>query len=352
MKIAVGTIVSLALTASIASAQGNPGGGGAGGGVGTGGGGAVGGRGAISGGVGQPTVLAPGGVSSPAPGVVGPGVPGSAPTAIQPQPGIGQPLTTTPPGAGTPSPGAPATGGVGQPLMTQPPQQPGAGTQLGAGIGSQPGGFGSQPGPQPGTSGVAQQPGGTAGGSPFPLTGVAPLPPGAPAPPGPVAPATPPVSPPSPGALMIPAPTTSTTAPVASATTTAMPPDAVGVAVEGMMLAEVIGVDTERGCITVRALDGDTASYRIDRAGDRDTSVAVGEPVVIEVARPLFASASDAPSASPRMTEPKAARPSAAASPTERDVRARGTDTGTRTTISTVARATVISRDAVSCGPR
>jgi hypothetical protein len=133
-------------------------------------------------------------------------------------------------------------------------------------------------------------------------------------------------------------------APVASALTEVMPPDAVGVVVESMTLADVVGVDTDRGCITVRALNGDGASYRIANPADR--KIAVGDAVVIEVARPLFASTSEVPSASPRMAEPRPLR-RAATSSIVTPVQAEKT-----ITISTAARPTVISRDAVKCATR
>ena len=133
-------------------------------------------------------------------------------------------------------------------------------------------------------------------------------------------------------------------APVASALTGAMPQDAVGVVVESMMLADVIDVDAERGCVTVRALNGDRASYRIDNPADG--KVAVGDAVVIEVARPLLAAAGDAPSASPRMSEPRTAVRAGPSSTLA------STQTQKRTAISTATGPTVISRDAVRCAAR
>jgi hypothetical protein len=221
----------------------------------------------------------------------------------------------------------PTSTGVGQPLTTPSAEQPVAGTQIGVGTTGGAGGFGG-----------ATQPAGAVGGVPSTST----LPPGAAqpstTPPGTIGAVQ---APPQP--VLIPAPTSSTTAPVASAMTAATPPDAVGVVVESMMLADVVGVDTERGCMTVRALNGDRASYRIENPAD--PKVAVGDDVVIEAARPLFASTGDAPSASPRMVEPKAPVRGGISSP-------RSATQGEKRTISTAARPTVISRDAVRCPSR
>lgn len=128
-----------------------------------------------------------------------------------------------------------------------------------------------------------------------------------------------------------------------------MPAGAIGVIVESMMPAEVIALDTDRSCITVRALDGNTRSYRIARGADG--ALAVGEQVVLEVQRPLFASAADAPSASPRMTDPTGqARPDASIGVSSRPG-VRGQSPETRTTLSSAGRTTLVS-PAGSCPTR
>jgi hypothetical protein len=76
---------------------------------------------------------------------------------------------------------------------------------------------------------------------------------------------------------------------------------ALGVIIEGMMLSDVVDVDRERSCITLRSPDGTRASYRFTRP-NTDRMVAVGDQVVVEMVRPLLSSTSETPSASPRMT--------------------------------------------------
>jgi hypothetical protein len=80
-----------------------------------------------------------------------------------------------------------------------------------------------------------------------------------------------------------------------------------------MMLSDVVDVDRERSCITLRSPDGTMANYRFTSA-NTDRMVAVGDQVVIEVLRPLLASTPDAPSASPRMSGPSRTADTAAAS--------------------------------------
>lgn len=327
MKSVVGAI-GLAFVASVAFAQGGTGSGGTGGG-GTGGGGVGAPSGAAAGG-GQPgltgpaaggsavpappvggRVFAPGGTIAPiAPGIVTPGVssPSPAPlTAVRPQPGVGQPNTTQPPGAIPP---------------------PTSGTPSGTGVGNQ---------------------GGPGVGSPVLPPGSVPVPPGVPTSAAAPSAATVAVQPPPPGPLVIAAPPIPETAPVGGATTRRMPADAIGVIVESMMPAEVMALDTDRSCVTVRALGGDTASYRITPGADG--AFAVGEQVVLEVQRPLFASAADVPSASPRMTDSKGqARPDASIGVPSR-AGVRGQSAETRTTLSTAGRTTLVS-PAGSCPPR
>lgn len=313
MKSVVGAI-GLAFLASIAFAQGGTGGGGTGGGgVGAPGGAAAGGgqpglTGPAAGGSAVPAspvrgqVFAPGGTVAPiAPGIVTPGV------SPSPQPGVDQPNTTQPPGAIPP---------------------PTSGTPSGTGVGNQ---------------------GGPGVGSPVLPPGSVPVPPGVPTSAAAPSAATVAVQPPPPGPLVIAAPPTSETAPVGGATTRRMPADAIGVIVESMMPAEVMALDTDRSCVTVRALDGDTASYRI--APGADGALAVGEQVVLEVQRPLFASAADVPSASPRMTDSKGqARPDASIGVSSR-AGVRGQSPDTRTTLSSAGRTTLVS-PAGSCPPR
>ena len=312
MKSVVGAI-SLAFVASVAFAQGGTGGGGTGGGgVGAPGGAAPGGGqlgpaagvGAVPAPPAGGRVLAPGGTVAPsAPGLVTPG--GSSPlppppTSVRTQAGLDQPNATTQLPGAIPPPTSDALIGTG------------VGNQGGPGFAAPVVPPGSVPVP-PGVSISATTPGG----------------------------ATVAVQPPSPGALVIAAPPTSETAPFGGATRRPMPEDAIGVIVESMMPAEVIALTTDRSCVTVRALDGDTASYRIARGADEP--LAVGERVVIEVQRPLFASAADAPSASPRMTDANGpARPDASIGVSSR-TGARGQSPEARTTLSTAGRTTLVS---------
>jgi hypothetical protein len=300
MKSVVGAI-GLAFVASVAFAQGGTGGGGVGGG-GTGGGGVRAPGGAVPGG-GQPGLTGPA-----APGTPTVSSPSRAPlTVVRPQPEVDQPNTMQPPGAI-------------QPPTSDAPIGPGAGNQGGSGIGA-----------------------------PVLPPGSVPVPPGAPTSAAAPGAATVAVQPPSPGALVIAAPPTSETAAGGGAPTRPMPADAIGVIVESMMPAEVIALDTDRSCVTVRALDGDTRSYRIARGADG--VLAVGEQVVLEVQRPLFASAADAPSASPRMTEPNGqARPDASIGVSSR-AGVRGQRPETRTTLSSAGHTTLVS-PAGSCSTR
>ena len=295
MKSVVGAI-GLASVASVAFAQGGTGGGSTGGG-----------------GVGAPGGAAPGGGQ---PGLTGPAAPGppaaSSPlraplTVVRPQPGVDQPDTVQPPGAIRP---------------------PTSDTPIGTGVGNQ---------------------GGPGIGAPVLPPGSVPVPPGVSTSAAAPGAATVAVQPPSPGAVVTAAPPTAETAAGGGATTRPMPADAIGVIVESMMPAEVIALDTDRSCVTVRALDGDTRSYRIARGADG--ALAVGDQVVLEVQRPLFASAADAPSASPRMTDPTGqARPDASIGVSSR-AGVRGQSPETRTTLSSAGRTTVVS-PAGSCPTR
>jgi hypothetical protein len=333
-------VLSLALATSLASAQGTGGGGGGAGGGTAGGSGASGGTG-----VGGPGAVTRGAIGTVQPGVVPPVTPGAV------APGRLTPLAV-PPGAviqGAPSPGTavqPQTG-VGQPTTAT--SQPGDVTQpqIGAAGGSQPTVPNGAPDGGGAAGDAAQTADGAGGGGQFPSTI-----------PSTVSPTVPPGASPTPttqsgstGAvpasrapLLITAPPSARTAPVTSAMTATIPPDAVGVVVESMMLADVTDVDTARGCVTVRTLSGESASYRIENPAD--AKVAVGDTAVIEVARPLFASAGDAPSASPTMVEPRTPTRGGASSVVS------SAQPEKTTTISTAARATVIARDAVRCATR
>jgi hypothetical protein len=103
--------------------------------------------------------------------------------------------------------------------------------------------------------------------------------------------------------ILIDAPVAPASAAIASAHTAAIPDNAIGVVIEGMMLSSVVDLDRERSCITLRSLDGTTASYRV-ASGHPHRTVALGDQVVIEMVRPLVVSAPEAPSASPRMAGP------------------------------------------------
>jgi hypothetical protein len=195
------------------------------------------------------------------------------------------------------------------------------GPQLGAGIGSQPGGFATQGGQNTAPAPGLPAPGSTTGGT---LSTIAP---GvgfgastsgttnAPSPavsPSTAVQATPPrtASP-----IVIDAPAAPATAAVSGADAAGISDGALGVVIEGMMLSDVVDVDRERSCITLRSPDGTIASYRFTSA-KTDRVVAVGDQVVIEVRRPLLASTPEAPSASPHMSGPSRAADTAAASNT------------------------------------
>ena len=310
--------IALTLIAAAAFAQ-RPGGGGGGAagraGGAAGGAAAVGGSATAPAGSGRQRAAAPGNgpVFTPGAGVVLPGV-AAPPTAITPQGTAVAPGVTATPGV-VPS-GASSTAttpfqpGIGQPLTPVQPARPmTAGPQLGAGLGSQPGGFPTQAGPQNSTSAAGLSGSGTVTGSA--ATTIAP---------GGIGPATsattnatsspasasagaratrPPVASP----ILIDAPAESASASIASANTAAIPDSAIGVVIAGMMLSDVVDLDRERSCITLRSLDGTTASYRV-ASGDPHRTVAVGDQVVIEMVRPLVASGPEAPSASPRMAGP------------------------------------------------
>jgi hypothetical protein len=218
---------------------------------------------------------------------------------------------TTPPANATPPGAAPPFGATTPPATTTPPTSA-TGTQQGGAAGGGGGVVGAQP------FGGAQSPAGA-----VPPLGTLP----------PFASPTPP----PPSAVIISAPTTTTAGPVVTGVTQNLPPDALGVVVEGMMLADVSAVD-ERGCMTVKALDGKMVRYRVDNPVD------VGEQVVIAVERPLFGPATDSPSALPRM--------SAAAAPSPARSRARDTDSEARTTIATVTGNRLVARAAGPCESR
>jgi hypothetical protein len=259
-----------------------------------------------------------------APGVVVPGFSATTNTPDTLRPGVGQPL----------SPVSPST-------MT--------GTQLGAGGSSQTRPFSAEPGAQntPGT--LPQSAPVTGGGS----TTTAPMGFGA-ATSGPTAaspsaanastnPGT--AQMPSAPAVLIPAPST---APSADATAPDMiPAGALGVVVEGMMLANVVAVDRERGCITLKTADRTVASYRVTPPG---RNVEVGDQLVIKMQRPLFAPAGDTPSASPPMSERDAVtRTRRLAMNTD----AATSQSSTRTVISLIGNAaTALSSDAERCPTR
>jgi hypothetical protein len=68
------------------------------------------------------------------------------------------------------------------------------------------------------------------------------------------------------------------------------------------MIADVVDLDGRHSCMTVRAADGDVMTYRVSMS-DTEGKVTVGDEVVIELVRPLFASAPAAVSASPRIVD-------------------------------------------------
>jgi hypothetical protein len=108
--------------------------------------------------------------------------------------------------------------------------------------------------------------------------------------------------PPTATPILIDVPAAAATAPVSAANAAGISDGALGAVIEGMMLSDVIDVDRERSCITLRSPDGTMARYQFTSA-DTDRMAAVGDQVVIEMVRPLLASpSSDAPSASPRMS--------------------------------------------------
>ena len=182
------------------------------------------------------------------------------------------------------------------------------GPQLGAGIGSQPGGFATQgaqsTAPSPATPASGSSTGGASttiapGGFGSSTSATTDARSSAPSPSAQIQ--APPPQTASPILIDVPAAPATASAPVSGANATGISDGAFGVVVEGMMLSDVVDVDRERSCITLRSPDGTRASYRFTSAS-ADRMVAVGDQVVIEMVRPLLASASDAPSASPRMS--------------------------------------------------
>jgi hypothetical protein len=349
----VAIAIALTLIATVASAKG--GGGGAGG---------AGARAAVSATTGAGAVVVPGTLTQPgivtAPGVATPQGTVVGNTIVVPPaivvPGLAPSAVVTTPGA--------TASAVVQPLMITPPS---AGTQLGAGIGNQAGGFNSQPATQtvpPGTTPPFTSPltSGTVASSAVATPGlagvvVAPFPIGIPivglAAPGTLsgAPAAPPPSP-----LVIAAPSTSVTADSAARART-LPSDAAGVVVEQMMIAEVVGVDRDAGCITARGPNGDRASYRMTMRAADSATVNRGDRIVVEVQRPLVAlsDADGAPSASPRLSDRDSAaqtgRSSAGSTNIVNAGAKRTADTGRRTVIWSMGNpAMVISDHAVACG--
>jgi hypothetical protein len=134
-----------------------------------------------------------------------------------------------------------------------------------------------------------------------------------------------------------------------------LPPDAAGVVVEQMMMADVVAVDRDAGCITARGPNGDRASYRIATSAADNTIVNPGDRIVVEVQRPLLAShdTGGAPSASPRLSERDgAAQTGRSSAGSIVDTGAKRTaGEGRRTVISSMSNpAAVISDHAVACG--
>jgi hypothetical protein len=166
--------------------------------------------------------------------------------------------------------------------------------------------------------------------------------------------ATAPTTPPTPlGAVLIPAPSsnTSNTAARSRADSDELPPGALGVLIESMMLANVIDVDSEHSCMTLRSPDGSMRDYRMT-AGNSEEIVAVGDQVVIEVLRPLFASAGDVASASPAMADGNRL-PSMRAGKANASAASERSSAGSNTIISPVSKpAAVISRSAERCVTR
>ena len=374
MKLAVFAI-GFALMTTTAFAQGRGGGGGAAGGAaGT----------ARPAGAGQPSVapgsgpvITPGGLVQPgvatSPGTIMPGgtmvAPGVGPV-ITPG-GILQPTVSIPSVAGTPGgtvvapgvtvapgvvvPGFSATTntvdtlrpGVGQPLSPVSPSTM-MGTQLGAGGSSQTRPFSAEPGGQ-NTPGTLPQPepvtgGGSATTAPTGF-GAATSGPTAASPSAANASTTPGTAQmPSAPAVLIPAPSI---APSGATGPDMIPAGALGVVVESMMLANVVDVDRERSCITLKTADRTVASYRVTPHG---RNVEVGDQLVIKMQRPLFAPAGDTPSASPPMSERDAVtRTRRLAMNTD----AATSQSATRTVISPICNAaTVISSGAERCPTR
>lgn len=347
--------IALSLIATVASAKGGGGGGGAGG------------RAAVSAATGAGAIVVPGTVTQPAivtaPGVATPQGTVVGNTIVVPPaivvPGLApSPTVTTP--AVTPQPA------VIQPLMIAPPSPlPSTGTQLGAGIGNQVGGFGSQPTTPNVPPGAMSPFTGPLSGSTVASPGlagvvVAPVPMGIPIV-GPAAPGTSPAAPaavsaPPPSPLVIAAPSTPITAD-STARARTLPPDAVGVVVEHMTIADVIGVDRDTGCITARAPNGDRASYRIATRAADNTTVTTGDRIVVEVQRRLVAldETGGAPSVSPRLSERDGAaqtgRSSTLSTNIADDTARRTAASGRRTVIWSMGTpARVVSDHAVVCG--
>ena len=128
--------------------------------------------------------------------------------------------------------------------------------------------------------------------------------------------------------ILIDAPAAPAAAPGSGANAAGISSGALGVVIEGMILSDVVDVDRESSCITLRSPDGTRVSYRFT-GPNTDRMVAVGDQVVVEIVRPLLASAPESPSASPRMSgRSRVSRPDTAA--------ASGAATNPRSSVITV----------------